>query len=77
MVTWQQDYFVGATILTAGLQNNSALERLLLYGNFLTDKGMKPLSTSLAMNNNVLKIFNRQETGITDCGVEYLADMLK
>ena len=38
---------------------------------------MKPLSTSLAMNNNVLKIFNRQETGITDCGVEYLADVLK
>ena len=29
------------------------------------------------MNNNVLKILNLQETGITDCGVEYLADMLK
>ena len=69
--------FVGASILAAGLQNNSTLERLFLYSNFLTDKGVKSLSTSLAMNNNVLKILNLQETEITDCGAEYLADMLK
>ena len=68
---------VGASILATGLQNNSTLERLFLYGNFLEDKGIRSLSTSLAMNNNVLKILNLQETGITDYGIEYLADMLK
>ncbi|CAF2079055.1 unnamed protein product [Rotaria magnacalcarata] len=67
----------GAANLSIALLHNTTLERLYLYGNRLTDKGVKYLAKALSMNNSALKVLNLQEIGVTDIGVEYLSEMLQ
>lgn len=68
---------IGITIIAKSLNNNKNLEVLILHDNQLCDNGIQSLTKILSLNNSIIKVLGLESTGITDEGVEYLADMLK
>jgi Ran GTPase-activating protein (RanGAP) involved in mRNA processing and transport len=50
---------------------------LSLSSNHLCDNGIQVLAKALTFNNSTLDTLALHSTGITDKGVEYLAEMLK
>jgi hypothetical protein len=68
---------VGASIIAEALNNNTTLGQLFIRGNRLYDKGVHSLTKTLSLNNSKIQLLDLQNTGITDEGVGYLAEMLK
>jgi Ran GTPase-activating protein (RanGAP) involved in mRNA processing and transport len=68
---------VGASIIAKALNRNATLDILYLNKNHLSDKGIYTLATTLSLNNSKLSFLGLQDTGITDEGVKYIAEMLK
>ncbi len=68
---------VGASIIAKALNNNTTLEILYLRGNALGDIGVGAIAKTLSLNNCKLGMLDLQRIGITDEGIEYLAEMLK
>jgi hypothetical protein len=67
----------GALAIADGLLGNKTLERLFISHNTIGDMGAKGLAESLSHNNNVtLKQLCLGYNGITDDGIEHIADML-
>lgn len=67
----------GASILASALNFNTSLERLYLYGNSISDIGIKYLSKTLSNSNKTLKILGLQQNQITDLGIEHLSQMIQ
>ena len=67
---------IGASILSSALNLNHHLERLYLYGNSISDIGLKYISKSLSNSNKTLKILDLQKNEITDLGIQYLSSMI-
>ena len=67
----------GALTIANGLNNNTTLEILMLYHNYLSDSGVNHLSNVLSTMNSSLKILSIGSNSITDNGVRFLAQMLK
>jgi len=65
----------GALTLAEGLNNNMTLESLDLRNNFISDLGVRYLSSSIIHSN--LKTLNLESNDITAEGAQYLAQMLK
>jgi Ran GTPase-activating protein (RanGAP) involved in mRNA processing and transport len=65
----------GALTLAEGLNNNMTLESLDLRNNFISDLGVRYLSSSIIYSN--LKTLNLESNDITAEGAQYLAQMLK
>jgi Ran GTPase-activating protein (RanGAP) involved in mRNA processing and transport len=68
---------VGASIIAKALNNNTTLEVLYFTDNRFGDMGAKSLTQTLSLNNSKIVILDVQDTGITDEGASYLAEMLK
>jgi hypothetical protein len=67
----------GASIISEALHLNNTLQRLFMSHNRIGDIGTQALAQALSGNNNVtLKQLCLGDNGITDEGIEYLADML-
>ncbi|CAF4243551.1 unnamed protein product, partial [Adineta steineri] len=69
--------FEGASIIAAGLKDNTTLETLNLEKNSIGDKGVKSLSNVLLTKNSSLQRLDINENNITNIGAQYLADLLK
>jgi hypothetical protein len=67
----------GALTIANALNFNHNLEELMLYHNHLSDVGVHHLSKALSMNNSILKILGLGSNGITDNGIQYLAQMIR
>lgn len=67
----------GASILADSLHNNKTLVALHIFNNRLGDTGVKALTDVLAENTSTVKVLSLGYNGITDKGVECLADLLK
>ena len=63
---------IGPSILADALLNNNTLERLNLYRNCTSDKGIQHLAKALRTNNHTLKELGISGNGIMDNGVEYI-----
>jgi hypothetical protein len=66
----------GALTIAGGLCGNNTLERLFISHNIIGDNGAKALAQSLSSNNVKLKQLCLASNGITDQGIEYIAEML-
>ncbi|CAF3963655.1 unnamed protein product [Adineta steineri] len=69
--------FEGASIIAAGLKDNTTLETLNLEKNSIGDKGVKSLSNVLLTKNSSLQRLDINENNITNIGAQYLAELLK
>jgi len=68
---------VGASIIAKALNGNTTLDILYLNKNYLSDKGIYTLTNTLSLNSSKLSLLGLQDTGITDEGAKYIAEMLK
>lgn len=64
----------GMSRIATTLNNNMTLETLNLFGNHISDMGVKYLSE---INNSILRVLDLGSNEITDLGVQYLVEMLK
>jgi Ran GTPase-activating protein (RanGAP) involved in mRNA processing and transport len=67
----------GVPYLADALQYNSGLETLSLSSNRIGDQGALRLSSSLMANMSQVKELDLSDTGITDEGINCLAEMLQ
>ncbi|CAF0977089.1 unnamed protein product [Rotaria sp. Silwood1] len=68
---------IGTSILADALKHNTTLEELDFHDNRISDIGVQSLTKILSSNTSIIKALGLGSNGITDKGVEYLAEMLK
>eukprot|EP00760_Papus_ankaliazontas_P040124 PhM_4_TR9944/c0_g1_i1/m.51531 len=68
---------VSMRLLCAMLLNNTSVEEINIQNNSFTDVGLALLSDVLRTNNTILALDVRNNLGITDAGINHLAQALK
>jgi Ran GTPase-activating protein (RanGAP) involved in mRNA processing and transport len=63
--------------IAKALTNNATLEQLYLTDNNLSDTGIQALVKTLSLSNSRVDLLSLQNTGITEKGAKYIAEMLK
>jgi Ran GTPase-activating protein (RanGAP) involved in mRNA processing and transport len=69
--------YLGIEILAKALSNNTTLERLNLFNNYISDEGVYHLTRVLSLNNSKLNVLFLGQNQITNKGIEHISEMLK